>query len=164
MVLTAINDKIMKVLNWVIVLSMAFLVISITLQISNRFIMKIPMAWTEEFAKYFFVWLAMFGSAKAVREKSHIFVDILEVVIKGKVSQVCGFIADCVCMVFFVTLLYVSIPWTLKNFGVNTESIPEISMGMFYMCIPIAATVMILFGLEVMIARFKEVIGKGEGE
>ncbi len=164
MLLTTINNKLMRVLNWIIVLSMVFLVTSISLQILNRFVMKIPMAWTEEYAKYFFVWLAMFGSAKAVREKSHIFVDILEVIIRGKISQVCGFIADCVSMVFFATLLYVSVPWTIKNFDVNTESIPELSMGMFYLCIPAAAAVMILFGLEVTIARFKEVLGKGQGE
>ena len=164
MFLITINNKLMKVLNWIIVLSMVFLVISISLQILNRYVMKIPMVWTEEYAKYFFVWLAMFGSAKAVREKSHIFVDILEVVIKGRIAQVCGFIADSVCMVFFVTLFSVSIPWAIKNFGVSTESIPEISMGLFHMCIPIAAAVMILFGLEVMIARFKGILEKGEGE
>jgi TRAP-type C4-dicarboxylate transport system permease small subunit len=155
MFLTRINAKVVKVLNWIIVLSMVFLVVSIGLQILNRFVMKIPMAWTEEYAKYFFVWLVMFGSAKAVREKSHIFVDILEVIIKGKVSQLCGFIADCVSMIFFVTLLYVSIPWTIKNFGVNTESIVELNMGMFYLCIPVSAAVMILFGLEIMIVRLK---------
>jgi len=155
MLLTTINSKIMKVLNWIIVLSMIFLVVSISLQILNRYVMKIPMPWTEEYANYFFVWLAMFGSAKAVREKSHIFVDILEVIIKGRIAQICGFIADCVSMVFFVTLLYVSIPWTVKNFGVNSESIPVLSMGMFYACIPAAAAIMILFGLEVMIDRVK---------
>ncbi|SBV99687.1 membrane hypothetical protein [uncultured delta proteobacterium] len=164
MLLATINNKLMKVLNWVIVMSMVFLVVSISLQILNRYVMRIPMAWTEEYAKYFFVWLAMFGSAKAVREKSHIFVDILEVLIKGKISQACGFIADCVSMVFFVTLFYVSIPWTVKNFGVNTESIPELNMGMFYLCIPLSAAVMILFGLEVMIARVKGVIEKEKGE
>ena len=164
MLLATINNKLMKALNWVIVISMVFLVVSISLQILIRYVMKVPMAWTEEYAKYFFVWLAMFGSAKAVREKSHIFVDILEVIIKGKISRVCGFVADCVSMVFFVTLLYVSIPWTIKNFGVNTESIPELNMGMFYLCIPASAAVMILFGLEVMIARFKSVLEKGEGE
>ena len=68
MLLATINNKLMKALNWVIVISMVFLVVSISLQILNRYVMKVPMAWTEEYAKYFFVWLAMFGSAKAVLE------------------------------------------------------------------------------------------------
>ncbi|MDR0578287.1 MAG: TRAP transporter small permease [Candidatus Accumulibacter sp.] len=164
MLLTTINTRIMKLLNWVIVLSMVFLVTSISLQILNRFIMKIPMAWTEEYSKYFFVWLAMFGSAKAVREKSHIFVDIMEVLIKGRVSVLCGFAADCVSMVFFVTLFYVSIPWTVKNFGVDTESIPGVALGWFYLCIPLSAALMILFGLEVMIARGKGIFTNKGGE
>jgi TRAP-type C4-dicarboxylate transport system permease small subunit len=126
--------------------------------------MKIPMVWTEEYSKYFFVWLVMFGSAKAVREKSHIFVDIMEVIIKGKSATVCGFVADCVSMVFFVTLLYVSIPWTIKNFSVDTESVPSITLGWFYMCIPISAAIMILFGLEVMITRCKDVLAQKGSE
>ena len=155
MLLATVNNKLMKGVNWLIVISMVFLTMCIGLQVLNRFVMKIPMAWTEEYARYAFVWLAMFGSAKAVREKSHIFVDILEVAIKGRLAKYCGLIADAVSMVFFVTLFYVSIPWVVKNLTVNTESIPGITMGMWYLCMPVAALLMIMFGIEVFISRVK---------
>ena len=156
MFLTAMNDKIMKGVNWIIVLSMAFLAFCISLQILNRYVMKVPMLWTEEYARYAFVWLTMFGSAKAVREKSHIFVDILDVLIKGKIALVCGFIAGLVSMVFFVTLVYVSIPWVYKNFGVNTESIHGVSLGLFYLCMPLSGILMVLFGIEVLVSRLSD--------
>ena len=156
MFLITINEKIMKAVNWIIVISMAFLVICISLQILNRYVMKVPMLWTEEYSRYAFVWLTMFGSAKAVREKSHIFVDVLEVLIKGKIALVCGFIAGLISMVFFITLVYVSIPWVVKNFGVNTESIHGVSLGLFYLCMPISGALMVLFGLEVLISRLKD--------
>lgn len=156
MLLTMMNDKIMKAVNWIIVISMAFLVVCISLQILNRYVMKVPMLWTEEYARYAFVWLTMFGSAKAVREKSHIFVDILEVVVKGKIALICGFIAGLISMVFFVTLVYVSIPWVIKNFGVNTESIHGVSLGLFYLCMPFSGILMTFFGVEVLISRLKD--------
>ena len=156
MFLIAMNDKIMKVVNWIIVISMGFLVVCIGLQILNRYVMQIPMLWTEEYARYAFVWLTMFGSAKAVREKSHIFVDILDVLIKGKIALVCGFIAGLVSMVFFITLVYVSIPWVMKNFGVHTESIHGVSLGLFYLCMPISGALMTLFGIEVLISRLSD--------
>ena len=164
MLLTSINDKIIKCVNVIIVLSMIFLVTCITLQILNRFVLKVPMPWTEEFSRYFFVWLAMFGSAKALREKSHIFVDILEVLVKGTLAKVCSIAADTVCLVFSATLLYVSIPWTIKNFGVGTESVPSLSMGMFYLCIPVSAALLLLFGIEVLILRIKTPVEKAEGK
>lgn len=158
------NDKLMKAVNVIIVFSCAFLVLCITLQILTRFILKIPMAWTEEYARYIFVWLTMFGSVKALREKSHIFVDIMEVVIKGKAARYSGIVADVISMLFFCILLYVSVPWTIKNFDVNTQSIPEVSLGLFYSCIPIAAALMLLFNFEVLMKRLAETSAQETGE
>ena len=145
----------MKAVNVIIVISCAFLVTCISLQILTRFIIKIPMPWTEEYARYMFVWLAMFGSVKAVRERSHIFVDILEVVIKGKVAHYSSIIADIISMTLFCILIYVSTPWAINNLDVDTQSIPEISLGLFYSGIPIAAALMLLFNFEILIKRIK---------
>ncbi|MCH5277368.1 MAG: TRAP transporter small permease [Desulfovibrionaceae bacterium] len=161
MVLTAVNDKIIKGLNVAIVGAMALLTLCIALQILNRFIFKIPMTWTEEFARYFFVWLGMLGSAKAFREHSHIFVDIIEVAVKGRISKICALLADLFCMVFFITLLRVSLPWAVNNFDTGTESIPEWGLGYFYLCIPIAAMLMILFGIENLALRAKALAAEG---
>ena len=162
--LKTLNDKLMPVVNWLIVLSMAFLVLCISLQIFNRFAIKIPMLWTEEYSKYAFVWLTMFGSAKAVREKSHIFVDVMEVLVKGKVALVCGTLAMLISMVFFITLVYVSVPWALKGMNAHSESIQGVRLGFFYMCMPVSGVLMTLFGLEVLIDRFKGTSTAEEGE
>ncbi len=162
--LETFNDRLMKIVNVVIVISCAFLVLCITLQILTRFVLKIPMPWTEEYARYAFVWLAMFGSAKAVRERSHIFVDILEVAVKGKISRFCGILADCISVIFFCTLLYVSTPWALKNLDVSTESIPEVSLGLFYLCIPVAAALMLVFNLEMLLKRLAAQPAQATGE
>ncbi len=156
MILTQIGDRIMKPLNWIIVLSMAVLTILVFLQIVNRFIFKIPMPWTDEFAKYAFVWLAMYGSAKAVREKSHIFVDIVELFLKGALGKICSYAAEIVSLVFFLVLLAVSVPWTLENMDVLADS-AQISMGFFYTCVPISAFLMTLFATENLILRIKGV-------
>jgi TRAP-type C4-dicarboxylate transport system permease small subunit len=163
MPLKRLNDCLMKGVNWLIVLSMAATVFFISLQIINRFVMQIPMPWTEEFAKYTFVWLAMFGSAKAIREKSHIFVDILEVAVKGKLAYACGLLSHLCCLFFFVLLLWVSLPWTILNLDIATESFPELSMAGFYACFPISAVLMILFGLEVTIRHAASYTTKEEG-
>jgi len=152
--LTTVNEKLMKPLNWMIVLSMAAVTILVFLQIVNRFIIKIPMPWTDEFAKYAFVWLAMYGSAKAVREKSHIFVDILELYLKGTMGKICAYAAEVVSLIFYFILLVVSLPWMLDNMDVLADSAP-ISMGFFYTCFPISASLMALFAIENLILRIK---------
>jgi TRAP-type C4-dicarboxylate transport system permease small subunit len=154
--LTTISDKIMKPLNWIIVMSMSVLTILVFLQIVNRFIFKIPMPWTDEFAKYAFVWLAMYGSAKAVREKSHIFIDILELFLKGTFGKICAYAAEITSLIFYIILLAVSVPWTFENMDVTADS-AKISMGFFYTCVPISAFLMILFATENLMFRIKGV-------
>ena len=97
----------------------------------------------------------MFGSAKALREHSHIFVDVIEVAVKGKTAWFCNLATDAVCVIFCLVLLYVSIPWCLSNFDVGTEAIPEIGMGWFYLCIPVATFLMILFTIESTLGHLK---------
>ena len=155
MFLTKLNNKIMKPLNWIIIASMSILSFLVFLQIVNRFIFKVPMPWTDEFAKYFFVWLALYGSAKAVREKSHIFVDIIELILKGKIGRVLGLITELICLIFYIILLIVSLPWTLENMDVWADSM-QIGMGVFYSCIPIGAFLMILFAMENLLLRFQK--------
>lgn len=58
-------------------------------------------------------------------------------------------------MIFCLVLLYVSIPWCLSNFDVGTEAIPEIGMGWFYLCIPVATFLMILFTIESTLGHLK---------
>src|SRR3990172_2703823 len=46
-------------------------------QVVFRFILKMPLAWSDELATFSFVWFALLGSALAVRENAHIGVDAL---------------------------------------------------------------------------------------
>jgi TRAP-type C4-dicarboxylate transport system permease small subunit len=43
---------------------------------------------------------------------------------------------------------------------VNTESIPEVSLGLFYLAIPVAAALMLLFNIEVLMKRLKAPLTK----
>ena len=45
------------------------------IQVLFRFVLQLPLAWTEELSTFSFVWLALLGSAVAVREKAHIGVE-----------------------------------------------------------------------------------------
>ena len=64
-------------LSWLLVLSVAFLVIPVTLQIISRYTALIPSyIWTEEMARFLFIWTIMIGAMIGVRESSHFEVDV----------------------------------------------------------------------------------------
>ncbi len=64
-------------LSWLLVLAVAILVIPVSLQIFSRYTALIPSyIWTEEMARFLFIWTIMIGAMIGVRESTHFEVDL----------------------------------------------------------------------------------------
>lgn len=64
-------------LSWLLVLSVAILVVPVSLQIFSRYTALIPSyIWTEEMARFLFIWTIMIGAMIGVRESTHFEVDV----------------------------------------------------------------------------------------
>ncbi len=67
-----------RVLDGLLVMSVAILVIPVSLQIFSRFTSLLPhYIWTEEMARFLFVWTVMIGAMVGVRDSAHFEVDLL---------------------------------------------------------------------------------------
>src|SRR6187551_2250142 len=66
-----------RLLDIVVVLCVGILVIPVTLQIFSRYTELIPSyIWTEEMARFMFIWTIMIGAMIGVRESTHFEVDV----------------------------------------------------------------------------------------
>jgi len=66
-----------RLLSLLLVISVAILVVPVSLQIFSRFTEIIPRyIWTEEMARFLFVWSIMLGANLGVREGTHFTVDL----------------------------------------------------------------------------------------
>ncbi len=64
-------------LSWLLASSIAILVIPVSLQIFSRYTALIPSyIWTEEMARFLFIWTIMIGAMIGVRESTHFEVDV----------------------------------------------------------------------------------------
>jgi TRAP-type C4-dicarboxylate transport system permease small subunit len=64
-------------LSSLLAISVAILVVPVTLQIFSRFTALIPhYIWTEEMARFLFIWTIMLGAMIGVRESTHFEVDV----------------------------------------------------------------------------------------
>src|SRR5947199_7278902 len=73
-----IIDGYHKLLTWLMVATVAILIIPVTLQIVSRYTALIPAwIWTEELSRFLFIWMVMLGSMIAVREGTHFIVDVV---------------------------------------------------------------------------------------
>src|SRR3970040_691324 len=64
-------------LSWVLAFTVAILVIPVSLQIFSRYTALIPSyIWTEEMARFCFIWAIMIGAMVGIREGTHFVVDL----------------------------------------------------------------------------------------
>src|SRR3977135_500412 len=70
-------DAYSRLLTWLMVATVAVLIFPVSLQIISRYTALIPSyIWTEEMARFLFIWMVLIGAMVGVRESSHFEVDI----------------------------------------------------------------------------------------
>jgi TRAP-type C4-dicarboxylate transport system permease small subunit len=66
-----------RLLSWLLVASVAIIIVPVSLQIFSRYTELIPSyIWTEEMARFLFVWMVMIGAMVGVRDGTHFEVDV----------------------------------------------------------------------------------------
>jgi TRAP-type C4-dicarboxylate transport system permease small subunit len=66
-----------RLLDWLLIATVAVLIVPVTMQIVSRYTDLIPpYIWTEELARFVFIWMIMIGAMVGVRETAHFNVDV----------------------------------------------------------------------------------------
>jgi TRAP-type C4-dicarboxylate transport system permease small subunit len=136
------------VLRKAMTLLLGLLVIPVTLQIVSRYTEWIPRyIWTEEAARFFFIWMIMLGSTIAVREQTHFNVDVLP---KPKTPQgkaVAVLIVD--LSMLLMALIFVWYGWDFVMFGyTQTSELTGINMLFIFAVFPLAGLTWLAIILE----------------
>lgn len=64
--ISKINNTLAKIEGAVMVFWFAIVLVVMTCQVVSRYIFNAPIAWSEEFARYSFVWISYIGCAYCV--------------------------------------------------------------------------------------------------
>lgn len=79
------------------------IVVMMTTHVFFRYVMKAPLTWSEEATRYLFIWFVFIGISYGIRNKTHIRVNIIEVLCP-KVTPVLNFIQDVIGALFIFYL------------------------------------------------------------
>ncbi|MDR3343670.1 MAG: TRAP transporter small permease [Treponema sp.] len=88
---------------------MGYFVLVTILQIVFRFVLKIPASWTEETAKYAFIWMTFVGSGLGAKIQSHIRVDMLETALAGRLMLALNIGSQMIFLLFAIIGVYIGV-------------------------------------------------------
>ncbi|MEK4566752.1 TRAP transporter small permease [Alkalihalobacillus sp. FSL R5-0424] len=127
-----------------------FLVVLVTWQVATRFIFNAPSSFSEELAKYCFVWLALFGGAFVFGEKGHMAIDFVKEKFSETVQKSLNWLIEIVTIVFtFLVMLIGGFQLVLMTWSQTSASL-GVPIGLLYSAIPISGLFIILYSVSNM--------------
>lgn len=138
-------DGYYRLLQVLLTLLMGLLMVPVTMQIFSRYIGLIPRyIWTEEIARFCFIWIILIGAMIAVRDGSHFAVDLLPHPKTKRGEAVGRMFVDFI--IFLVALIFIVWGWPLVQFGLlQSSEIAELPMITIYIAWPLTGVTWILF-------------------
>jgi TRAP-type C4-dicarboxylate transport system permease small subunit len=149
-----------RLLSALLVFSVAVLIVPVSLQIFSRYTALIPSyIWTEEMARFLFVWMIMIGAMVGIREGSHFEVDVWP-----QLSVRAAAALKIVTSVFVLAFAAVFIwgGWLFTRFAWNRLSeLAELPLWMIHAAFPLAGLTWVLFQGEHLVDAIKVLTGRG---
>lgn len=128
-----------------LVILMVIEVILVFLQILSRKIFKVSMPWSEELARYMFIWLVWVGASYATKERKHIVIDVLYERVSPKKQRIFKIISTIIWIVFLVFMSYISIKLTYSVYSGNQIAVGSgMPMWIAYLAIPVGVIMMLI--------------------
>ena len=133
-----------RLLSWLLVASVAVLIIPVSLQIFSRYTELIPSyIWTEELARFCFIWSIMIGAMVGIREGTHFEVDLWPP-LNARAQAALRLVASVFVLVFALVFLWWGIDFTRFAFNRISE-LAELPLWMIHIAWPLAGVTWLLF-------------------
>ena len=98
-----ISDLLNKVVTQLCLVSMAGMTIVVLLGVFFRYVVRMPLSWTEELSRYLMIWAASLAISLGIKGNDHVGLTILVDTAKSKIVRVILETA-----IFFVTLIFLA--------------------------------------------------------
>jgi TRAP-type transport system small permease protein len=143
-------DGYCRLLTWLMVATVAILVVPVSLQVVSRYTQLIPSyIWTEELSRFLFIWMVMLGAMIGIREGTHFEVDIWP-----ELGRRANAALRIVSNLFVLVFALVFLAWGIKfvEFGWYQQSeLAELPMPFIFVAWPLAGATWILFLGEIFV-------------
>ncbi len=147
-IITKICDvfcKVEKTIAWILFAVMLALLL---LEVFYRYVLNVPVAWAEEMVRYVYISVSYIGAIIAVRERSHIQIDILPSIMKKLIKnekrcnivlQAIELLTDAIQTAFFAILT-----WWMIAYNMDVCAKGQITTAnqwpMWLMCLPVTVS------------------------
>ena len=152
--MSKVVDKICLVLKYCVMVLLAAAIIIITMQITFRYAIKSPLTWSEQTARYLFIWMMMLGIPLIFHNNSVFTFDIILKKMKPRLKKATKIFIALVTEFFMVYYFIQSLQLCIKA---GSKIVPglDIPLMWVYVAQPICAVLVFIIVLNQLILLVK---------
>lgn len=112
--------------------------VAVCLQVFNRYLIGASIPWTEELARYCFLWLTFIGTSLGVKKSSHLSVDLIRGLLREKGNKTLSLFVYLIFLTFCLVVVIAGLGVFQKMMQFRQAS-PGlgIQMGYVYLSVPV---------------------------
>jgi TRAP-type C4-dicarboxylate transport system permease small subunit len=119
------------------------MVVAVFLQVVFRYVVNQPLSWSEELARYVFVWASMLGASMGVKKKTHFCLDAFLKLFPQTQRKIIEAFLYVLISVLLIVLVYYGALFS-RDLYVQTAPGLNIPMAIPYAAVPVGALLMLL--------------------
>ena len=137
-------DGYYRLLDQLLVATVAVLIVPVSLQIFSRYTALIPSyIWTEELARFLFVWMIMIGAMVGIRDSAHFDVDLWPQ-LPPRADALLRVVANLFVLAMALVFIWYGIKFVQFGWSQNSE-LAELPMPFIFVAWPLAGFTWVLF-------------------
>jgi len=138
------------------VLLLALLVLDVWLGVLVRYVIPLPLTFTEELARYLMIWMALMAISSGIVHREHIGVEFLFDRFPPRARRALAVAFDVVSFTFFALLFWYGLGFAEKGFS-RLTMIYAIPKGYAFASVPVAAA---LACIQIALVGFVDLFGE----
>jgi TRAP-type transport system small permease protein len=139
--LKKLNDKVMKFFMLFIATIGTVMVLIVFTNVVFRYVFHTTIPWSEELARFLFIWVTFTGAILANDRSEHMRLDFVVALFKNKIGKALEIIAYLIVITLLVFLIQGSIRYTISQWDWKSSAL-GVRHGLVYMVAPISFSVM----------------------
>ena len=128
-------------------------------QVVSRYLLDLPLVWTEETGRHLMIWMVFLASTVVYRRGQHIAIDLFGARLGPRGRAIIG-VAITLLLAFFFFLM-IRYGWELTSRTMNQRSSAlRYPMGYAYAALPVGGVLLLLYAVENLVGHVRVLLGR----
>jgi TRAP-type C4-dicarboxylate transport system permease small subunit len=154
-----LEKRLAKSVDILLLVLMSLMFMTVCLQVFFRYVLEQPLSWSEEFARYAFVWVSFLGAAMSLGKRLHFGIDFFVNKFPARLSAGLEVGTHLLILIFVLVIIVKGYETMLSAAGMLSAGL-NLRMDAVFAAIPVSGLIMAYYVIRQTVEAFIKMIGR----